>query len=102
MIAVVSEDMEIKVIDTTESGNCYNFAGLSGPPLSVALSFDAKLLAVSSGDGFLRIWQVDTQELLKEIDGLPKYNSFMNATLLCMFTIKKLSVFSFLIIQRKF
>lgn len=86
MIAVVSEDMEIKVIDVTETGNSYSFSGLSGPPISVALSFDAKMLSVSSGDGFLRIWQVDTQELLKEIDGLPKSNSFMNATLLCRFS----------------
>lgn len=85
MIAVISEDMEIKVIDTNESGNCYSFTGLSGPPLSVALSHDAKMLAVSSGDGFLRIWHVDTQELLKEISGLPKCNSFANAKLLCTF-----------------
>lgn len=85
MIAVVSEDMEVKVIDVADSGNCYSFTGLSGPPLSVALSYNAKMLAVSSGDGFLRVWQVNTQELLKEISGLPKYNSFMNAKLLCRF-----------------
>lgn len=84
MIAVVSEDMEIKVIDTTDAGNCYSFSGLSGPPLSVALSCDAKMVAVSSGDGYLRIWQVDTQELLKEIGDLPKVNSFMNAKTLSM------------------
>lgn len=85
MIAVVSEDMDVKVIDVTDTGNCLSFTGLSGPPLSVALSCDAKKLAVTSGDGFLRVWQVDTQELLKEINGLPKYNSFSNAKLLCTF-----------------
>lgn len=85
MIAVVSEDMDLRVIDVTDTANCFSFTGLSGPPLSVALSFDAKKLAVTSGDGFLRVWQVDTQELLKEIDGLPKYNSFFNAKLLCTF-----------------
>lgn len=85
MIAVVCEDMDVKVIDAKETGNCYSFTGLSGPPLSVALSHDAKLLAVSCGDGLLRIWLVETQELLKEINGLPKCNSFANAKLLCTF-----------------
>lgn len=94
MIAVVSEDMDVKVTDVTESGNCFSFTGLSGPPLSVALSINAKMLAVSSGDGFLRVWQVDSQQLLKEINGLPKYNSFTNAKLLCMSTT---TVFCFVI-----
>lgn len=86
MIAVVSEDMEVRVIDVTDTTNIHSFTGLSGPPLSVALSHDAKMIAVTSGDGFLRIWQVENQELQKEIDGFPKVNSFMNANVLCMYS----------------
>ncbi|KAK4875420.1 hypothetical protein RN001_011842 [Aquatica leii] len=84
LIAVVSEDMEVKVIDLSkEADNILSFSGLSGPPLSVALSPKARMLAVASGDGLLRIWNVENSSLIKEIDCVPKTNSFMNADVLC-------------------
>lgn len=75
--------MEIRVLNTKDKNICYNFTGVTGPPLSIAMSEDGKLLAVSSGDGYLRIWNIETQGMLKEIQGVPKTNSFMNAKLLC-------------------
>ncbi|KAB0794930.1 hypothetical protein PPYR_11769 [Photinus pyralis] len=78
-IAVVSEDMEVKVINLTKQSEILSFPGLSGPPLSVSLNPKARMLAVASGDGMLRVWNVEDSSLLKEIDCVPKVNSFMNA-----------------------
>lgn len=83
LVAVVSEDMEVRVFNIKDKNTCFNFTGVSGPPLSVALSEDGKMVAVSSGEGCLRIWDVHSQVMLKEINGTPKTNSFMNAKLLC-------------------
>lgn len=77
--------MEVKIIDLTDTHNVKCFTELKGPPLSIALCPKAKLLAVSCGDGTLRVWNVNNQELLKEIDCVPKTNSFMNAKLLCKY-----------------
>ncbi|KAF2895708.1 hypothetical protein ILUMI_10488 [Ignelater luminosus] len=85
-IAVVAEDMEVNVIKLSEprdSSNILTFSGLTGPPLSVALCPKAKLLAVSCGDEFLRVWNVESTSIVKEIECVPKTNSFMNAKLLC-------------------
>ncbi|KAK5644872.1 hypothetical protein RI129_006172 [Pyrocoelia pectoralis] len=78
-IAVISEDMEVKVINLAKQSEILSFSGLSGPPLSVSLNPKARMLAVTSGDGMLRIWNVEDSSLLKEIDCVPKTNSFMNA-----------------------
>lgn len=59
------------------------FTGLKATPLSCALCPKGKMLAVSSGDGYLRVWDVETEDLLKEFDGVPKANSFTNAKSLC-------------------
>lgn len=81
-MAVVSEDMEVRLINIKNREVSYNFEGVNGPPLSVALSHDMKLIAVSCGDGYLRIWNVEDQTLLKEIEDVAKTNSFLNAKLL--------------------
>lgn len=74
----------IKLSESRDSSNISTFSGLAGPPLSVALCPKAKLLAVSCGDGFLRVWNVESTSVVKEIECVPKANSFMNAKLLCM------------------
>ncbi|KAF5308706.1 hypothetical protein FQR65_LT06067 [Abscondita terminalis] len=87
-MAVVSEDMEVKVIDLSkESDNILSFSGLTGPPLSVALGPKARMLAVASGDGLLRVWDMENSTLIKEIECVPKTNSFMNADVLCNISI---------------
>lgn len=70
-------------LETKENVPASTFTGLNGPPLSVALCPKAELLCVSSGDGYLRVWNIKTQDLLKEFNSVPKTNSFMNAKLLC-------------------
>ncbi|GJQ71634.1 hypothetical protein Trydic_g11333 [Trypoxylus dichotomus] len=85
-IALAAEDMEVKIMDLSESKENTSpliFPGLVGPPLSVALCPKADLICVASGDGYLRIWNVKTQTLLKDLNCVPKINSFMNAKLLC-------------------
>ncbi|KAF5273925.1 hypothetical protein FQA39_LY01040 [Lamprigera yunnana] len=83
-IAIVSEDMEVKLIDLSkESDNITSFPGLTGPPLSVALCPKARMLAVASGDGMLRIWNIHNSSIIKEIQCVSNTNSFMNAEVLC-------------------
>nr|XP_023016671.1 WD repeat and HMG-box DNA-binding protein 1 [Leptinotarsa decemlineata] len=84
LIALAGEDMEVKLIDLGRTDKeCKKFEGLSGPCLSVALNSKSKMIAAASGDSKLRVWDIDTSTLLKEISCFPKVNSFSNAKLLC-------------------
>ncbi|RZC41194.1 WD repeat and HMG-box DNA-binding protein 1 [Asbolus verrucosus] len=81
-IALAGEDMEVKLIDLeSDEKKVTIFDGLTGPCLSTALN--SKFLAASSGDGKLRIWNIERKELVKEIDCFPKTNSFANAKSMC-------------------
>lgn len=79
MIAMVSEDMQVRLLNLSDKSQSLSFEGVQGPPLSVALSADAKLIAVSSGDGYLRVWDINSKMLLKEMKCVNKVNSFLNA-----------------------
>lgn len=82
--------MSVKVMDLTDLKNpshTFSFADLKGPALSVSLCPNATLLAVSSGDGMLRVWNLESQAIVKGLECVPKANSFMNADLLCKFAI---------------
>ncbi|KAJ8931900.1 hypothetical protein NQ314_015169 [Rhamnusium bicolor] len=85
-IVMAGEDMEVKLINLERSNKeVIIFNDLSGPCLSVAICPNAKMVAASSGDSKLRIWDVEANKLLKEICCFPKVNSFSNAKLLCEF-----------------
>lgn len=75
--------MEVKLIEF--EGENKKIAAIEGtaPYLSVAICPKSKLLAASCGDGKLRVWSVSDKTLVKEIDCLPKVNSFSNASVLC-------------------
>lgn len=79
----MSEDMSVKVINLGDASSVFTFSELKGPPLSVALCPKAKLLAVSCGDGWLRIWNLENQTQVKGLECVPKANTFTNADLLC-------------------
>lgn len=86
IIAIASEDMEVRVMtldSSKEEQSVKTFEGLSGPPLSVAICPKAKMLAVSCGDGNLRIWDIESKTIEHEISCVPKVNSFSNAKNLC-------------------
>lgn len=78
--------MEVKLIDLERTDKKVTlFNGLAGPCLSVAICPNSKILAASSGDTKLRFWDIESNELLKEISCFPKVNSFSNAKILCKF-----------------
>lgn len=77
--------MVVSVMDLDTSSVKSSFSDLGAPCLSVALCPNAAKLAASTGDGKLRIWDVETSSLLKEILCFPKVNSFANAKNLCKF-----------------
>ncbi|CAH0555298.1 unnamed protein product [Brassicogethes aeneus] len=83
-IALAAEEMEVKLINMErENKEVLVLDGLMGPCFSVAISPDCKYVAASSGDGKLRIWEIQTQNLVKDIECFPKVNSFANAKILC-------------------
>ncbi|XP_018571784.1 WD repeat and HMG-box DNA-binding protein 1 [Anoplophora glabripennis] len=84
LIALAGEDMEVKLINLERTNKEVTvFNGLAGPCLSVAICPQSKILAASSGDTMLRLWNIESNELLKEISCFPKVNSFSNAKILC-------------------
>ncbi|XP_008197856.2 WD repeat and HMG-box DNA-binding protein 1 [Tribolium castaneum] len=80
-VALAGEDMQVRVVELGAEKRVGVFDGLGGPCLSVTAT--SKFLAASSGDGKLRIWDVASKELVKEIACFPKTNSFANVEYLC-------------------
>lgn len=78
--------MEVK-LRNLEKGNkeVKIFDGADGPCLSVAICPNSKYLASASGDSKLRIWDIESSNLVHEIMCFPKVNSFANAKVLCKF-----------------
>lgn len=70
-----SEDGTIKVKPVGDGEEEFELGGLEGPVLSMDLSVK-DILAASSGDGKLRIWDLNSKKLLKTVDGLRKAKSF--------------------------
>lgn len=46
-----------------------------------------KYVSTACGDGNLRIYDIDTQKLVKEINCVPKINTFYAAKVLCKYRI---------------
>uniref|UniRef100_A0A182QLY3 Uncharacterized protein n=1 Tax=Anopheles farauti TaxID=69004 RepID=A0A182QLY3_9DIPT len=73
-IVAGSEDATIKVL-SIDNGEQFELENLDGPVLSVDVSRH-DLLAGSTGDGKLRVWDMKTKELKHTIDGLRKVKTF--------------------------
>lgn len=92
-IALAGEDMEVKLIDLEKrEQKTVIFDGAKGPYLSVALCPFFQFMAASSGDGTLRVWNVKSNALVKEVECFKKVNSFANATALCMFLVNQCNI----------
>lgn len=86
LIALAGEDMEVKLKSVEkEKKESKIFSVGNGPCLSVAICPNSKYLASSSGDTKLRIWDIESNNLVEEIMCFPKVNSFANAKNLCKF-----------------
>ncbi|XP_016974599.2 WD repeat and HMG-box DNA-binding protein 1 [Drosophila rhopaloa] len=79
--AAGSEDTTIKVLKGEAAGNEIILEGHSGPVLALDMAVERRLLVSVAGDGQLKIWNFEEGKELKSIGGLPKVNSFENASL---------------------
>ncbi|XP_055381081.1 WD repeat and HMG-box DNA-binding protein 1 [Condylostylus longicornis] len=73
-IAAGSEDTDIKVLRRDKSDSEIIFQGHSGPILSLDLSIQ-NILASVSGDGTLKLWDLNEKIEIKTFDGFPKVRS---------------------------
>lgn len=81
-----SEDCDIKVQLRDKSQDHFELTGQhTGPILSIDLS-PKNLLVSSSGDGTVKVWNLEKREVVKTFDGFPKVNSFQEAKYFCEFT----------------
>lgn len=70
--------LSIKEEDSIQRKNLMH----EGPVLGISICPHDKFCCTSSGDGFCRIWNIEDQTLIKEINCLPKVNSFYSAKVL--------------------
>lgn len=77
-IAACSEDMTIKIVPKDKSGEFFELCEHDGPVLRVDLSCK-NLLASSSGDGTIKIWNLDERKSIKTIKGFDKVKSYQMA-----------------------
>lgn len=67
--------MTIKVVPRDKSTECFEFAEHEGPVLRIDLSRNG-LLASSSGDGTIKIWNLDGRKVVKTLTGFDKVKSY--------------------------
>lgn len=73
-VAACSEDMTIKV-NRRDPAESFELTEHSGPVLRIDLSANG-LLASSSGDGTIKIWNLDEKKCIKTISGFDKIKSY--------------------------
>lgn len=74
-MAACSEDMTIKVTPRDNTAGTFEFTEHTGPVLRIDLSVNG-LLASSSGDGTIKIWNLDERKCIKTISGFDKIKSY--------------------------
>lgn len=74
-MAACSEDMTIKVIPRDKSIEPFELTEHTGPVLRIDLSPN-DLLASSSGDGTIKIWNLNDKKCIKTISGFDKIKSY--------------------------
>lgn len=71
-----SEDTLIKVVPLDKSEEVFEFSGHEGPILRLDLHTAKGWLASSSGDGTIKIWNINDKKLVRTINGFDKVKSF--------------------------
>lgn len=82
-LGCTSENMEAKICSLEGGTPLFVMKDHKGPALSVAICPHMKFASTASGDGSLRIYDIDMQKLVKEISCVPKINTFYAAKVLC-------------------
>lgn len=77
--------MEAKICSLEGGAPLFVMSEHKGPVLSIAICPHMKYASTASGDGIMRIWDIDTQKVVKEISCVPKINTFYSAKVLCKF-----------------
>lgn len=74
-MAACSEDMTIKVTPRDDPSQAFDLTEHTGPVLRIDLSVNG-LLASSSGDGTLKIWDLMKKKCIKTLPGFSKIKSY--------------------------
>ncbi|CAH0727458.1 unnamed protein product, partial [Brenthis ino] len=82
-LGCTSENMEAKICSLEGGAPLFVMSEHKGPVLSIAICPHMKYASTASGDGIMRIWDIDTQKVVKEISCVPKINTFYSAKVLC-------------------
>ncbi|CAH2102314.1 unnamed protein product [Euphydryas editha] len=82
-LGCTSENMEARICSLEGGAPLLVMSEHKGPVLSIAICPNMKYACTASGDGFLRVWDIDTQKIVKEISCVPKINTFYSAKVLC-------------------
>ncbi|KAF9801546.1 hypothetical protein SFRURICE_015040 [Spodoptera frugiperda] len=83
VLGCTSENMEAKLCNLEGGAPLFVMTEHTGPVLSIAICPHMKFSSTACGDGKLRIWDIDTQKIVKEISCVPKINTFYAAKVLC-------------------
>lgn len=83
VLGCTSENMEAKICNSEGGAPLFVMTDHKGPVLSIAICPHMKYASTACGDGKLRIWDIDTQKIVKEITCVPKINTFFAAKVLC-------------------
>ncbi|KAL0901352.1 hypothetical protein ABMA27_006631 [Loxostege sticticalis] len=78
-----SENMEARICSLEGGAPLFVMSEHKGSVLSIAICPHMKYASTASGDGMMRIWDIDTQKIVKEIACVPKINTFYAAKVLC-------------------
>ncbi|XP_013197193.2 WD repeat and HMG-box DNA-binding protein 1 [Amyelois transitella] len=78
-----SENMEAKICSLEGGAPLFVMGEHKGPVLSIAICPHMKYTSTASGDGVMRIWDIDTQKVIKEVPCVQKINTFYSAKALC-------------------
>jgi len=88
-VAVGCADFNVKVIKTTDFSTI-NLSGHEAPILSVALRKDGDIVASSSCDGSVKVWNLESQSALKTLSNvIKKSNDVPNSPSVCSLSFSK-------------
>lgn len=75
--------MEARICSLEGGAPLFVMSEHKGPVLSIAICPQMKYASTACGDGMLRVWDIDSQKMIKEISCVPKINTFYAAKVLC-------------------
>ncbi|CAG9804650.1 unnamed protein product [Chironomus riparius] len=81
-IVAGSEDHTIKARKFSDPDTTIELKGHTGPIFQIAIN-DKNHIASSSGDGTIKVWNLETQQVVKTYDGFEKFDKFNKSKNFC-------------------